>query len=89
MSETAEHRLKRLSMRSHRRGTKEMDIILGRFADDRLETLDAATLDTYEALLEENDQDLYVWVTGQGAAPATLAPLVAEIAEHANARARD
>ncbi len=88
MSETAEHRLKRLSMRSHRRGTKEMDIILGRFADDRLERLDAAALDSYEDLLEENDQDLYLWVTGQGAAPERFAPLVAEVAEHAAARAR-
>ncbi len=46
------------------------------------------TLDTYEALLEENDQDLYLWVTGQGAAPAAFVSLVAEIAEHANTRAR-
>ena len=88
MTETAGNRLKRLSMRSHRRGTKEMDIILGRFADDRLDGLDAGRLDSYEALLEENDQDLYLWVTGQGAAPGAFAPLVAEIAEHANARAR-
>jgi antitoxin CptB len=86
MIETAEHRLKRLSMRSHRRGTKEMDIILGRFADDRLDGLDPGRLDLYEALLEENDQDLYLWVSGQGAAPAAFAALVAEIAQHANAR---
>ena len=83
MSETAETRLKRLSMRSHRRGTKEMDIILGRFADDRLVALDAGGLDLYEALLEENDQDLYQWVTGQGTAPGRFAALVAEIAAHA------
>lgn len=88
MTETAANRLKRLSMRSHRRGTKEMDIILGRFADDRLDGLDPGTLDTYEALLEENDQDLYLWVTGQGAAPAAFVSLVVEIAEHANTRAR-
>ncbi|MCB1356184.1 MAG: succinate dehydrogenase assembly factor 2 [Maritimibacter sp.] len=89
MSETPEHRLKRLSMRSHRRGTKEMDIILGRFADDRLDGLAAEVLDRYEALLEENDQDLYLWVTGQAAAPADYAGLVGEIAGHATARARD
>lgn len=89
MSEAPENRLKRLSMRSHRRGIKEMDIILGRYADDRLAGLGAAALDRYEALLEENDQDLYLWVTGQAAAPDGFAPLVAEIAEHATARARD
>jgi len=89
MSETAEHRLKRLSMRSHRRGTQEMDILLGAFADQRLDTLDAGTLDTYEALLEENDQDLYTWVTGQVAPPEAFAALMAEIAKHADDRARD
>ena len=89
MTETHENRLKRLSMRSHRRGTKEMDIILGRFADDRLAGFDAGTLDLFETLLEENDQDLYLWVTGQGAAPEPFAGLVAEIAEHASERARD
>lgn len=88
MTETAEHRLKRLSMRSHRRGTKEMDIILGRYADDRLDGLAPAHLDLYEALLEENDQDLYQWVTGQVAAPGRYARLVGEIADHATGRAR-
>ncbi len=87
MSETAENRLKRLSMRSHRRGTKEMDIILGRFADERLAGLDAAGLDLYEALLEENDQDLYQWVTGQGPAPDRFRTLVAEIGAHATRHA--
>ena len=80
-AEPAEHRLKRLRMRSARRGTKEMDIILGRFAEARLDRLEAAQLDLYEALLAENDQDLYVWVTGQAAPPAEYAALVAAIAE--------
>ena len=88
MIETAENRLKRLSMRSHRRGTKEMDIILGRFADDRLAGFGEGELSAYEALLEENDQDLYLWVTGQGSAPEAHAPLVAEIAEHAGRNTR-
>jgi antitoxin CptB len=79
-TETPEHRLKRLRMRSWRRGTKEMDLILGGFCDARLAGLSPDTLDLYEALLEENDQDLYVWVTGQAPAPDHLAPLIAEIA---------
>ena len=67
MAETAENRLKRLRMRSWRRGTKEMDLILGPYADARLAALDAAALDAFEALLEENDQDLYLWVSrGEG-----------------------
>ncbi|WP_417719307.1 succinate dehydrogenase assembly factor 2 [Salipiger sp.] len=85
MTETAEHRLKRLAMRSMRRGIKEMDIILVRYADARLATMSAAELDTYEVLLEENDQDLYQWVSGQSAAPEHLRPLVADISRIAGA----
>lgn len=77
--ETPENRLKRLTMRSMRRGTKEMDILLMRFAKARLAQLDAAGLDAYEALLNENDQDLYQWVSGQAAAPDVHAPLIAQI----------
>ncbi|SDY49547.1 succinate dehydrogenase assembly factor 2 [Citreimonas salinaria] len=72
-------RLKRLHMRSMRRGIKEMDILLMRYADARLAQMDAARLDTYEALLHENDQDLYQWVSGQIDPPARFAPLVDDI----------
>lgn len=68
-------------MRSIRRGTREMDILLTRFADARLAGMSDPALDLYEALLEENDQDLYRWVTGQAPAPAHLSALVAEIAQ--------
>ncbi len=79
MTEIREHRLKRMKMRSMRRGIKEMDIILERFADDNLADMDEATLDLYDALLEENDQDLYQWVTGQVAAPERFAGLIGVI----------
>jgi antitoxin CptB len=72
-------RLKRIRMRAWRRGTKEMDLILGRWADARLAAMDGARLDAFEALLEEADQDLYAWVSGQAAAPAAHAALIAEI----------
>lgn len=72
-------RLKRLAMRSMRRGTKEMDILLMRFAEARLDAMDDNALDAYEALLAENDQDLYQWVSGQRPAPEIHAPLIAEI----------
>lgn len=80
LTEDRATRLKRLVMRSMRRGTKEMDILLMRFAEARLETMDDAALDAYEALLAENDQDLYQWVSGQQPAPAVHAALVAEVA---------
>jgi antitoxin CptB len=89
MSEDPATRLKRLAMRSARRGTKEMDIILGRFADAHLAAMAAEALDRYEALLEENDQDLYQWVTAQVPPPARFAALVEEIAAHAGSAARN
>lgn len=50
---------RKLSFRSWHRGTREMDILMGLFADQTLPTLDAAGLDAYARLLEENDPDLY------------------------------
>ena len=88
MSELPEHRLKRLAMRSWRRGTKEMDLVLGPWADAHLAGLTGSTLDTYEALLDENDQDLLPWVLGQSEAPEPLRELIAEIAAFARARLR-
>lgn len=84
--ETAEARLKRMRMRSWRRGTKEMDLILGPWADEMLAQMSPEALDTYDALLNENDQDLLPWVLGQTPAPAELAALIAEIAAFARAR---
>ena len=65
MTEPRDVRIRRMKMRSMRRGIKEMDLILSAYADRNLAVMDAAGLDTYDALLQENDQDLYQWVTGQ------------------------
>ncbi|SFR19061.1 succinate dehydrogenase assembly factor 2 [Poseidonocella sedimentorum] len=78
-SETPQNRLKRLHMRSIRRGIREMDLILSRFAETDLPELGPTELDLYEALLSENDQDLYRWVTGQAAPPEVYAPLMTRI----------
>lgn len=83
MTETRETRLKRMTMRSWRRGTKEMDLILGPYADARLAAMEGAALDLYDALLAENDQDLYPWITGAAPVPARFAGLIAEIAAFA------
>ncbi|MEM7268627.1 MAG: succinate dehydrogenase assembly factor 2 [Pseudomonadota bacterium] len=78
---TDDARLKRLKMRSWRRGMKEMDLILGAFADARLPELSADTLDAYEALLHENDQDLYRWVSGAAPRPEAHSPILNMIAD--------
>ncbi|WP_295073760.1 succinate dehydrogenase assembly factor 2 [Tabrizicola sp.] len=86
MGETAEARLKRMAMRSWRRGTKEMDLVLGPFADAHLAGLSEADLQTYDVLLEENDQDLMAWILGQSAPPAALTGLLARITVFAENR---
>ncbi|HYB08853.1 MAG TPA: succinate dehydrogenase assembly factor 2 [Alphaproteobacteria bacterium] len=70
MTEPGEILLKRLRFRSWHRGTREMDLLLGRFADRYLDQLSPAQLRQYEALLEVADADLYNWVTGQAPIPA-------------------
>lgn len=83
MNEDRTIRLRRMAMRSWRRGTKEMDLILGPFAEARLGRMEGAALDLYDALLAENDQDLYPWITGAAAAPDRFRAIVAEIAAFA------
>lgn len=80
--EPRETRLKRLRMRSIRRGIKEMDLILGAFSMDVLGTLPPAGVELYDTLLTENDHDLYAWVSGQKATPPEYLDLVSMIAAH-------
>jgi antitoxin CptB len=65
-----ETRRKRLLYRSWHRGTRESDLILGRFAAAHLDGFDEAQLDRYEALLECADADLYDWVADRASPPA-------------------
>ena len=65
----SEIRRKRLLFRSWHRGTRESDLILGRFADANLAVLDDAQLDRYEMLLDCPDADIFDWVSGRSAPP--------------------
>ncbi|WP_271068618.1 succinate dehydrogenase assembly factor 2 [Caulobacter sp. NIBR1757] len=58
-------RLKRLRIRAWRRGFREMDLILGPFADQHAQSLDEAELAAFEALLLADDQDVYGWIIGR------------------------
>jgi len=79
-SEPRDIRLKRLKIRSWHRGTQEMDILLGRFADAELPELSDGELDLYDKLLFEDDQDLYAWITGERPWPTSLSnPLTARL----------
>ncbi len=72
-------------MRSTRRGTKEMDLILGCYATGRLASMDRSALDLYETLLCESDQELYAWITRQKRPPDRYSSLIEEIAAYVGA----
>ncbi|MDD3444724.1 MAG: succinate dehydrogenase assembly factor 2 [Zavarzinia sp.] len=74
-----ENRRRRARYRSWHRGTKETDIILGRFADAHVSAFGADELAQYEALLEEQDPDIYAWVTGTAEAPAHMRGAVLDL----------
>jgi len=63
---------RRLRYRSWHRGTREADLILGRFADAHLAGFGAEQLDRYGALLEKSDPDIYDWLIGRVPVPADV-----------------
>lgn len=79
MSEPRDVKIKRLAMRSMRRGIKEMDLILSAYANAHLADMDDAALAHYDDLLSENDHDLYAWVTGHGATPSHYAGIMKDV----------
>ncbi|MBV0891980.1 succinate dehydrogenase assembly factor 2 [Paracoccus sp. Z118] len=85
--EDRQTRLKRLRIRSWRRGTKEMDLILGPYADQRMTELSDPALDLHERLLDQDDHDLYGWITartrGEAAGPPDLDAALADVARFA------
>jgi len=60
---TDTNRAQRLRYRSWHRGTREMDLLMGSFADTHINTFTPAQLDQYEAILGLSDPDLYNWIT--------------------------
>ncbi|MDQ2633893.1 MAG: succinate dehydrogenase assembly factor 2 [Pseudomonadota bacterium] len=71
-SEGLDARRRKLLFRSWHRGIREMDLILGGFADAAIATLTDAELHQYEHLLEVQDADLLSWVTGTNPIPAAF-----------------
>jgi antitoxin CptB len=60
---------RRLRFRSWHRGTREADLMLGRFADVHLAQFSPDQLDRYAALLEKSDPEIYDWITGRAPVP--------------------
>ena len=68
-SDGLDARRRRLLFRSWHRGIREMDLVLGRFADAQIASLTDAELDEYERLLEIPDPQMFAWVNGAETAP--------------------
>ncbi len=65
-------RRRKILFRAWHRGIREMDIVLGQFADDQLEKLTDDEMREFETVLEINDRDLLQWVTGEKPVPADI-----------------
>jgi antitoxin CptB len=68
-SEGLDARRRRLLFRAWHRGTREMDLIMGRFADAMIAELSEAELDAFERLAEQPEPDVYAWITGDRPVP--------------------
>ncbi|MFQ5785961.1 MAG: succinate dehydrogenase assembly factor 2 [Alphaproteobacteria bacterium] len=86
MDETIEIRRKRLKHRSRRCGMRELDLLLGEFADACLDRLTADQLERYEALLAHPDPEIYRWISGDsatsGAVDAAIVKLIRDFHDH-------
>lgn len=72
MTEDTDIRRKKLRFRAWHRGTREMDLLMGGFADTHLAELSAAELDAFEDLLDRPDLEVYDWITGAVPTPGEL-----------------
>jgi antitoxin CptB len=64
-SEGLDARRRKLLFRAWHRGIREMDLIMGRFADAEIGTMADVDLAEFERLIEVPDRDLYLWLTGE------------------------
>ena len=71
--------IKKLRIRAWRRGTREMDLLLGNFIDRCGKDLSADSLCLFESLMDEDDLNILSWVTGQENSPPKFGALVEQI----------
>jgi antitoxin CptB len=77
-------RLKRLHFRSHHRGTKEADLLIGGFFDSAHARWDDAEIALFEELIEEQDVDIMAWAIGMEPAPDRYAGSIVEALKQLN-----
>ena len=89
MSDSLENTRKRLIFRSWHRGTREMDLILGSFANAYVPGFGEDELAAYDRVLQNPDPDLYNWISGREPVPAAeQSPVMTQVLEHHYASAR-
>lgn len=66
-------RRRRALFRAWHRGMREMDILLGKFADASLAGLSDDEMDEFEQILDAVDRDLLAWLTGEAPVPPSYA----------------
>ncbi|WP_245499622.1 succinate dehydrogenase assembly factor 2 [Tepidamorphus gemmatus] len=75
-----ESRRRKLGFRCWHRGTREMDLLLGRFADANLAAMSDAEVAELERLVEAPDPELFGWIAGTRPVPANYdTPMLAAI----------
>lgn len=62
-----------------RRGTRELDRVIGRWLDLRYANASPERRAEFDALLDEADPDLWDWLTGNAVVPARYVTIVDEI----------
>jgi antitoxin CptB len=72
-SEGLDGRRRRLLFRCRHRGIREMDFVLGRFADAQLASLTDAEMGELETWLDVPDQQMFAWVNGTEPVPTEIA----------------
>jgi len=79
-SAALDERRRRILFRAWRRGMREMDLVMGRFADAHLPTMSESELDAFEHLLDAPDPEALAWITGEEPTPAEFdTPLLARL----------
>ena len=69
-SEGLDLRRRKLLFRAWHRGMREIDLILGRFADGHIDQMSEADLIEFETLMDRPDDQLLAWLTGEREIPA-------------------
>ena len=79
-SGSLEPRRRKALFRAWHRGTREMDLLLGQFADARLPAFSQDELAAFEALMDIPDQDLFGLLMSENEpSPDVLTPMMADV----------